>query len=141
MRKRIAGAVVVAMVVGLAAADEPESGAQPVNQFMDEASPPARTPTEHAPAFANVDLREVAKIIGQVTRHEIVLAPEVCGLFTATWEDSVSSEQLFEDFMGHSACDWIFVSRDRRHESILPPRHARVLEIPVGHHPRESAQG
>lgn len=87
VRTRIAGAVVVAMVVGLAAADEPESGARPVNQFMDEAPPQARTPTEHAPAFANVDLREVAKIIGQVTRHEIVLAPGVCGLFTATWED------------------------------------------------------
>jgi hypothetical protein len=54
---------------------------------------------EHRPTFLDADLRMVAEAIGQSTGHKIVLAPEVCGMFTARWPQVVSSDRLYSDFI------------------------------------------
>jgi len=54
---------------------------------------------EHRPTFLDADLRMVAEAISQSTGHKIVLASEVCGMFTAQWPQTVSSDRLYSDFI------------------------------------------
>lgn len=101
MRTKVMGVIVAAVAAGSVVADEPKSAPEPVNRFLEGTIPRGKVPMEHVrPSFWNADLHHVAQAIAQMTDHEIVLAPEVCGQFTAAWEGTVSRDQLYEDFTG-----------------------------------------
>ncbi|HKQ14308.1 MAG TPA: nuclear transport factor 2 family protein [Steroidobacteraceae bacterium] len=101
MQTRFLAVVLAVVVTGSVAAAEPKSAQQPHNVLMEAGSAPRHfpQPAEHRPSFIDADVRQVADGIGQVTAHEIVLAPEVCGMFTSQWQQTVSSERLYSEFI------------------------------------------
>jgi Domain of unknown function (DUF4440)/GspD-like, N0 domain len=101
MQTRFLAVVLAVAVAGSVAAAEPKSSPQPHNVLMEAgAAPrPLPQPSEHRPSFRDADIRQVAEAINQVTAHEIALAPEVCGMVTAEWRQTVSSERLYSDFI------------------------------------------
>src|SRR4029450_11699368 len=99
MRTTFMAVVVATVAAGSVAADEPKSAPEPVNRLMAGPAPRAQHADHVRPTFLDADLRVAAQAIAQMTDHEIVLAPEVCGQFSAAWEGTVSSDRLYEDFL------------------------------------------
>jgi uncharacterized protein DUF4440/type II secretion system GspD-like secretin len=127
MRSKLIAVVLAAAVAGSAIAAEPKSAREPHNVLMEAGAAPRQfpQPAEHRPSFLDADVRQVADGIGQVTSHEIVLAPEVCGMFTAQWQETVSSERLYSEFIAMLRQMGYTDVRDRAQTRISLPDAAR----------------
>jgi type II secretory pathway component GspD/PulD (secretin) len=58
------------------------------------------TSVKHRPTFVDADFGQIAASLGELTSRTFELEPGVCALVTANWDKPLSSEELYQAFLG-----------------------------------------
>lgn len=94
---KVATAVVAMALACVAWGQEPPSRNRIV--ASDDTPPAARMPSKVAPDLRDIDFSSFARIVGQVSGRALVVGPGVCALINATWENGLTGEQFYQEFV------------------------------------------
>jgi hypothetical protein len=94
---KVATAAVAMALACVAWGQEPSSRNRII--ATDDTAPAARMPSKVTPDLRDIDFSSFARIVGQVSGRTLVVGPGVCALINVTWENELTGEQFYQEFV------------------------------------------